>query len=234
MSDQLRPLSHAFEQKLQSNDFHVSSRIEKDALVLADTAIRFSFVERVPRYTPETRENDAEHSFMLGLVAQELAAQYFPELDCGLVARFSLVHDLLELKTGDVATFSISDDALAEKMAREHAAKEELCATLPAHTSLLVTVYEEQDVPEARFVRFIDKLLPVLVDILGPGSQVMHEDYATFTHNDLEAAEISLSKRFESMFPDEFLKPIHLARNALARRFSDVFVPLIQPQDALF
>ena len=236
MNEQDRPYSAEFDQKYRAETAHeIAGRIEHDCLLLADTAIRFAAIERVPRYTPEKRENDAEHSFMLGLIAQEIAATYFPdELDSGLVAEFCNVHDLVELKTKDVATFGLDDAGLQAKAAAEMAAIDELCDHLPKHTALLVRVYEEQVVAEARLVRFLDKLLPKLVDILGPGSQVMHEDYATFERKQLDAIEQAMSKRFKSMFPEPELAPIHLARNSLARKFSELFQPLPRLQDVLF
>lgn len=212
----------------------IVAKIERDASQLADAAIRFAAIDRVPRYTPERRENDAEHSFMLGLIAAEIAASYFPDLNPGLVAQFSTVHDLVELETGDVATFALSDIGFKAKQSAEAAALETVCNQLPSHTALLVRVYEEQALPEARFVRFVDKLLPLLVNIHGTGSQVMHEDYDTFSRNQLEAAEQALKERFMSMFPEPELAVIHAARNSLARRFSSLFQPLPQLQDALF
>ncbi len=235
MSEQDCPHSAEFDQKYRLESAHeTAGKIERDVMLLAHTAIRFAAVERVPRYTSETRENDAEHSFMLGLVAQEIATTYFPELDAGLVSQFSIVHDLIELQTGDVATFSLSKDQMSQKVTNEKNALDAVCSQLPRHTALLLRVYEEQELPEARFVRFIDKLLPVLVDIFGPGSQVMHEDYKTYSHESLEIAETALRKRFESMFPEPTLAPIHMARNALARKFSEIFIPQQQLQDALF
>lgn len=235
MSEQISARGIEFEQNYNRSEHHeTATGITRDVLALADTAMRFSYVERVPRYTPETRENDAEHSFMLGLVAQEIAVSYFPELDSGLVARFALVHDLLELHTGDVATFAISDGALQDKCSNEKSALEAVCSELPPKTALLLRVYEEQELPEARFVRFIDKLLPVAVDILGPGSQVMHEDYDTLTRQDLVLAENSLRSRFEKMFPEFHFTPIHIARNGLARKFEEVFQPASSVQEVLF
>lgn len=213
--------------------FGVSNKIQKIALDLAEMAINFSEVKRVPRYTPETRESDVEHSFMLGFVAMTVAEEHFPELDSGLIAKFAYIHDLVELITGDVATFAISQAELKNKEEREKAALSILTNMLPPSAALLLEVYEEQTVPEARFIRLMDKLMPVLVDILGPGSQVMHEDYTTFTGDQLEEAEILMSKRFETMFPDPFLKPLHLARTGLANTFRNRFkeVPI---QDTLF
>lgn len=76
------------------------------ALELGKIAINFAGVDRVPRYNDERRENDAEHSFMLALIAGELAQTLYPAtLDAGLVSQYAIVHDLIELETGDVATF---------------------------------------------------------------------------------------------------------------------------------
>ncbi|MEU8175662.1 HD domain-containing protein [Microbispora hainanensis] len=46
------------------------------------------------------RENDAEHSFTLGLAAVCLAPLIDPALDSGRIARYALVHDLPEVHAG--------------------------------------------------------------------------------------------------------------------------------------
>lgn len=235
MVEQYRPRSICFEQKDYPESISTTAQmIEEDSRVLADVAMRFARVSRVPRYDEVSRENNAEHSFMLSLVATELAKQYFPDLNPGLVSQFATVHDLVELKTGDLATFSVSDQQLQSKAEMEHLAVEELCRELPPYTGHLLRIYEEQSVPESRFVRFVDKLLPVIVDILGPGSKVMHEDYETFTHEQLEKAENILRQRFEVMFPEPEFSPLHIARNSLAKKFTEVFRPMMVLQDALF
>lgn len=221
-----------FEQTYRRETAHETAEgIQRTTLALAEVAMELAGVDRVPRYTPERRENDAEHSYMLALVASAVAAEHFPEYDSGLICELSIVHELLELVTGDVATFNISAEALEAKTETEHMALDMVCERLPKHTALLLRTYTEQQVPEARFVRFIDKTLPVLVDILGPGSQVMHEDYETHTLEQLDAVEDTLRTRFEMMFPDEALAPIHIARNGLARKFSQLFTPLERAAD---
>src|SRR6187402_153736 len=92
------------------------------ALELGALAMKFSRVERMPRYDEKTRENDAEHSFMLALVATELSEHLYPgKLNLGLVSQYAMVHDLIEVKTGDVATFHHSAEDMATKQAVEHA-----------------------------------------------------------------------------------------------------------------
>lgn len=65
-------------------------------LLLGALSVAFSDVERAPRYPNGKRESDVEHSFHLAVSAVELAADFYPELDVGLVSQFSLVHDIPE------------------------------------------------------------------------------------------------------------------------------------------
>lgn len=154
-------------------------RVAAISLSLARTCMRYASIERVPRYHEAHRENDAEHSLMVSMIATELAAQFRPDLDIGLVAQFSNVHDLVETATlrGDVATYLLDDRQLAAKHDEEQDALAVLLPTLPPYTRQLVIEYESQKSKEARFVRAVDKLTPLLVDILGPGKQVLAQDY---------------------------------------------------------
>lgn len=186
-------------------------------------AMRFARVERVPRYDESSRENDAEHSFMLSLVATELAATYYSDLDVGLVTQYAIVHDLIELQTADVATFILDDAALEAKELAEHSALDTLCATLPAYTRHLLLRYESQLEPEARFVRLVDKILPLISNIAGPGRKVMEEDYEIFTAEQLDENEDRFSARLRERFPDSELRFVHDIRDVVAAVFSQQF-----------
>lgn len=173
------------------------------ALQLGSLAIEFSRVERVPRYDEESRESDVEHSFMLALVASELARSLYPgQLDVGLVSQYAVVHDLIEIMTGDKATFHYSAEDMAQKEIDEHAALNALLERLPPHTRQLLADYELQLDPEARFVKAVDKLLPVVVDILGPGQKVMNEDYDVHTTDQLIASHQKLHGRIAEKFKE--------------------------------
>ena len=146
-------------------------------LSLADLCIRYSGVERVPRYHETHRENDAEHSLMVAVLSVELASTLRPELDRGILSQYATVHDFVEIAVGDTPTYSLTEQELVDKHQREQMALTSLLQTLPPYTSELLRSYEEQSTPEARFVRAVDKLTPLLVDILGPGRMVMRDDY---------------------------------------------------------
>jgi len=198
------------------------------ALGVGRTAIDFAAVERVPRYSLEKRENDAEHSFMLSMLAIEFATQYnaaqqpSTSLDVGLVAQYATVHDLIELETGDTPTFNLTSLEHADKCANEAAAKDGLFQRLPPHLSFLARHYEEQFDVEARFVKLIDKLLPIIVDIIsGTGAYVMQHDY--HTHSAIQAAAIHATNqcRLENIFSEPWAQPFLEIRQSLVTMFID-------------
>ena len=169
-----------------------------DALVLADLALRFGRVDRVTRHPDGRRlESDTDHTVMLGLVACAFAERH-PGLglDIGLVAQFALVHDLVEADAGDTDTFGITPDARERKAEREAAALERLRGRLAATPWVCATIdaYEAQGAPEARFVRYLDKVLPRLTHALnraivqveaGRTAAVLH------THHQRQLAELA-------------------------------------------
>lgn len=136
------------------------------ATQLARIALAFGRVGRATRHDDGVRvESDTDHTVMLGLVACELAP---PHLDRGHIAIFALVHDLAEVYAGDTQTLTITPEQMAAKRAREDAARVRLCNELGPSSWIAnaLAVYEQQRLPEARFVRLMDKVLPKLTHAL--------------------------------------------------------------------
>lgn len=168
---------------------------------LGAMCIRYAQTERVPRYTSDTRENDAEHSNMLAIMAVELASTLRPDsLDLGLVAQFAAVHDMVEIEVGDTPTFHVDADFLAQKADREHKALQKVLLALPPYTARLLQRYEAQDTPEALWVRASDKIMPLIVDIEGEGTQVMLEDYQVENIGELKVSHQKLIDLFIRRF----------------------------------
>lgn len=205
------------------SDSHERLLIAHRATVcLGEMAIRFADIERVPRYG-ERRENDAEHSFMLALVAPEVAAATRPELDRGLISQFATVHDLVELETGDVATFCLTEEELSFKERREQQALESLLSKLPPHTASILGRYEAQQEPEARFVRLLEKGLPLIVNSSGSGERVMREDFGIEDSQTLASTEENCAYRLRGIFPEADLEIVHSLREMLAQNFQSMF-----------
>ena len=152
-----------------------------DALIdLGRLALAFGRIDRTACFHPDgvTRESDSDHTVMLGWIAPALAARCFPRLDVGLVAQFALIHDMPEVYAGDTNTLRIDGNGRAAKKEREAAAagrlEDEFGERLPWVTFTL-TLYEEQILPEARFVRGLDKCLPKIVHLLDGAAGLREE-----------------------------------------------------------
>lgn len=185
-------------------DYQRGAKAAQISYDLGTVAMMFSHIERVPRYADGERENDAEHSYMLALVAPEIAEALELPLDTGRISQFAIVHDLVELKTGDMATFLFSKSEQDSKELTERAALEQLLMELPPHTSHLLARYESQAEPEARFVRYADKLLPLVIDTIGCGERVMREDYSVTSIEALRHCHALLHERIVAKFGNEF------------------------------
>lgn len=195
---------NSFEQIETRFEHERGNRTAEICLSLGSIAMRFSQVERVPRYETGERENDVEHSYMLALVAPELAQALEFNLDAGLISQYAIVHDLVELQTGDQATFLFTENDQHAKEASEHAALQQLASLLPPHTRSTLLMYEAQRDPEARFVRYVDKLLPLVVDVVGQGERVMREDYQVTDTETLRQCHEVLHERIVAKFGGEF------------------------------
>lgn len=111
------------------------------------------------------RENDAEHSWHLAVMAL-LLSEYAREqdIDLLLVLKMVLVHDLVEIDAGD--TFVYDEEAARDKSEREERAADRIFGMLPAdQAEELRSIWDEFEArrtPEARFAAALDRLQPIL------------------------------------------------------------------------
>lgn len=151
-----------------------------------------------------------------------MRAQLYPDLDNDKIQSFSNAHELLEIATGDAATFNLTEEQLREKHRREQEAKEQLLKRLTPELGQNLEEHERQDTPEARFVRAVDKILPVAMDVVGQGVRVIEEDYDILTLEDLKKAHANLIANFDRRFGEEFPELVQLYTH-LAREFEDKY-----------
>ena len=113
------------------------------------------------------RENDAEHSWHLCLLAIVLAEHAdAPKLDLLRVIKMLVVHDLVEIDAGD--TFAYDAAGMKDQHAREVVAAERIFGLLPAEQAVEFRGYwdefEEKRTPEARFAHALDRFQPMLLN----------------------------------------------------------------------
>jgi putative hydrolase of HD superfamily len=110
------------------------------------------------------RENDAEHSWHVAMMAVILA-EHAPEgADPLRASRMLLFHDVVEIDAGD--TFIHDEAGNASKAEREERAAERLYGLLPpdqaAELRALWQEYEDRATPTAKFADALDRLQPIM------------------------------------------------------------------------
>ena len=117
------------------------------------------------------RENDAEHSWHLALMAVVLAEHAEGGVDPLRGVKMALIHDLVEIDAGD--TFAYDEEAHADKEKRERAGAERIFALLPAaqggEMRELWEEFEARDTADSRFAAALDRLQPLLLNYASGG-----------------------------------------------------------------
>ncbi|GGO13736.1 hydrolase [Microbispora rosea subsp. aerata] len=112
------------------------------------------------------RENDAEHSWHLAMMAMTLAEHAPPGTDMSRVVAMLLVHDIVEIDAGDA--FVYDPVAVEGQAALERAAADRIFGLLPedqgARLRALWDEFEERRTPEARFAKALDRLAPIIAN----------------------------------------------------------------------
>jgi putative hydrolases of HD superfamily len=111
------------------------------------------------------RENDAEHSWHVSLLAVLLVEHATePELDLLRVVKMLLVHDLVEIDAGD--TFVYDEIGARDKPEREARAAQRIFGLLPPDQALAIRAlweeFEARQTSEARYAAALDRFQPIL------------------------------------------------------------------------
>src|ERR1700730_13185888 len=113
------------------------------------------------------KENSAEHSWHLALMALVLRDHSPPGTDLSRVIAMLLLHDLVEIDAGDLFLYA-GAQAQARQEVAEHAAADRIFALLPPPQAeafrALWDEFEERRTQEAKFARALDRLQPMLAN----------------------------------------------------------------------
>ena len=127
---------------------------------------------------PARRENSAEHSWHLAVMALTLADHAPPGTDIGRVTAMVLLHDVVEIDAGDLFAYADAGQQARQEKA-ERAAADRIFGLLPPDLGGtfrdLWDEFEERRTPEARFARALDRLQPMLANLnTGGGTWAEH------------------------------------------------------------
>ena len=117
------------------------------------------------------KENDAEHSWHMAIMAFLLKEYAQEEVDIMRVVLMVLIHDLVEIDAGD--TYAYDLDGLQTKREREVKAAERIFGLLPKDQEEqfreLWDEFEAGETPEARFAHTMDNIQPTMLNDASKG-----------------------------------------------------------------
>ena len=112
------------------------------------------------------KENDAEHSWHLALMAALLAEYSEEKIDLAKTMLMVLVHDLVEIDAGD--TYAYDEVGNLSKRERELKAADRIFNILPKDQAEMLRSlwdeFEEQQTPEAKFAHVCDNVQPLMLN----------------------------------------------------------------------
>jgi len=146
------------------DDHAPPTRIDRQIAFLVDADRLKGVLRQTLLCDRSRRENSAEHSWHLSLMATVLAEHAVGGVDVSRVVRMLLVHDLVEIDAGD--TFAYDVTANADRETRERLAADRIFGLLPAEQApemrALWEEFEAQATADARFATALDRLQPLL------------------------------------------------------------------------
>lgn len=119
----------------------------------------------------ERRENDAEHSWHIALMAILLQEYAQEPIDVLHVVKMLLIHDLVEIDAGDTFAYDVAGHA--DKEEREQKAADRIFNLLPPDQAdevmALWREFEARETPESRYAAALDRFQPMFHNFLTNG-----------------------------------------------------------------
>ncbi|MGL6173701.1 MAG: HD domain-containing protein [Cellulosilyticaceae bacterium] len=127
---------------------------------------RMSYVTDKSRH-----ENDAEHSWHLGIMAFIFSEYVEEDVDINKVMKMVLIHDLVEIYAGD--TFAFDEKGYEDKAEREKLAADKIFGMLPEDQGVelraLWDEFETGETKEAKYGDMLDRMQPLLLNYVTQG-----------------------------------------------------------------
>lgn len=147
------------------------SRLDQQLKFSAEIDKMTGILRRTLLVDHSRRENDAEHSWHIAVMAM-LFEEYAKEpVNVSRVAEMCVVHDLVEIYAGDTFAYDMSGNQ--DKAEREAAAADKLFSQLPEEQGRRIReLWEEFDAMEtadAKYAACMDRLQPFLHNTLTQG-----------------------------------------------------------------
>ena len=139
-------------------------------------------VKKIIRQTPlsdaSRKENDAEHSWHIALMAYLLQEYAEEPVEVSKVMLMVLIHDLVEIDAGD--TYAYDTEGAKTKDERERKAADRIFGLLPEDQGMYLKAlweeFEAYETAEAKYAHLLDNFQPLLLnDAAGGISWTEHQ-----------------------------------------------------------
>ena len=126
---------------------------------------KIKYIERRTKlFNSNRRENDAEHSWHLAMMAIVLAEHSNEPVDILKVVKMVLIHDIVEIDSGDI--FIYDTEMNHNNSEEERKAAQRIFGMLPREQAeefiALWEEFEANETAEAKFAKAVDRLEPLL------------------------------------------------------------------------
>lgn len=152
-------------------DFIKSEKIKKQIEFIITIDEMKNILRRNLVSDASRRENDAEHSWHLAVMAMILEEYSADKVDISKVLKIALVHDLVEVYAGDTFAYDVKGNE--DKLDREIMAAEKLFGMLKDgqgdEIRALWDEFEAKETPESKYANAIDRLQPLILNYLTNG-----------------------------------------------------------------
>lgn len=150
---------------------HFPKRLQQQIQFMLEMDKLKKVLRRSPLIDNSRRENSAEHSWHLAMMALIFAEYAKGDVDINRVIRMLLLHDIVEIDAGDV--FLYDKKATSMKSEREQLAAKRIYDLLPKEIGeelrALWEEFEACETADAKFACAIDRLQPLFNNYLTEG-----------------------------------------------------------------
>jgi putative hydrolase of HD superfamily len=164
---------------------------------------KFRLIERTVLFKGSDRkENDAEHSFSLAMLAWYINTTYKLGFDIDKLFKYSLAHDLVEVYAGDTYFIQNKDDSVAKKKQRESDAANKLRLDFPEFEEMhnIIELYEKREDPESRFIYALDKIDPMISIYVDGGRALKEYNVDLQTVKDNKISKVSVDSTIKDIY----------------------------------
>ena len=146
-------------------------RLDKQLTFTAEIDKMTSILRRTMLIDNSRRENDAEHSWHIAVMAMLFEEYATAPVDIGKVVRMCVVHDLIEIYAGDTFAYDVAGNL--DKAEREEKAADKLFALLPeeqgAYIRALWEEFDAMETADAKYAACLDRIQPFFHNTLTEG-----------------------------------------------------------------